>query len=104
MGENHNVPVILVGNKVDLLEYSSLDIVLPIMNQYSEIETCVECSAKTLKNVSELFYYAQKAVLHPSAPLYNSDERDVMYLNFFVLLFSELIFVLIIDLTFHHFS
>ena len=47
------------------------------MNQYSEIETCVECSAKTLKNVSELFYYAQKAVLHPSAPLYNSDERDV---------------------------
>lgn len=71
------MPVILVGNKVDLLEYSSLDIVLPIMNQYSEIETCVECSAKTLKNVSELFYYAQKAVLHPSAPLYNSDERDV---------------------------
>ena len=71
------MPVILVGNKVDLLEYSSLDIVLPIMNQYSEIETCVECSAKTLKNVSELFYYAQKAVLHPSGPLYNSDERDV---------------------------
>lgn len=76
------MPVILVGNKVDLLEYSSLDIVLPIMNQYSEIETCVECSAKTLKNVSELFYYAQKAVLHPSAPLYNSDERDVSSIGF----------------------
>ena len=43
------------------------------MNEYPEIETCVECSAKRLKNISELFYYAQKAVLHPTAPLYSPD-------------------------------
>lgn len=36
------VPLILVGNKSDLVEHSSMETVLPIMNQYSEIETCVE--------------------------------------------------------------
>lgn len=47
------------------------------MNEYPQIETCVECSAKTLKNISELFFYAQKAVLHPTAPLYIAEEKDV---------------------------
>lgn len=37
-----NIEIILVGNKSDLAEYSSLESVLPIMNQYNEIETCVE--------------------------------------------------------------
>lgn len=40
-----------------------------------EVETCVECSAKTPVNVSEVFYFAQKAVLHPTAPLYDSREH-----------------------------
>jgi Ras family protein T1 len=40
-----------------------------------EVETCVECSAKTPLNVSEVFYFAQKAVLHPTAPLYDSREH-----------------------------
>ncbi|XP_022247924.1 mitochondrial Rho GTPase 1-like isoform X4 [Limulus polyphemus] len=77
LGEDHNTPVVLVGNKTDLVEYSSLDMILPIMNQFEEVETCVECSARTLKNISELFYYAQKAVLHPTAPLYLPVERDL---------------------------
>uniref|UniRef100_A0A8C8EHL5 Mitochondrial Rho GTPase 1/3 EF hand associated type-1 domain-containing protein n=1 Tax=Oncorhynchus tshawytscha TaxID=74940 RepID=A0A8C8EHL5_ONCTS len=54
-----------------------LNIILPIMNQFSEIETCVECSAKNLKNISELFYYAQKAVLHPTAPLYDPEDKQL---------------------------
>ena len=36
-----------------------------------------QCSAKTLRNISEVFYYAQKAVLHPTAALYNPDEKEV---------------------------
>lgn len=48
------------------------------MNEFAEIETCIECSAKTLRNISELFYYAQKAVLHPTSPLYNSDKKEVI--------------------------
>nr|CAD7265353.1 unnamed protein product [Timema shepardi] len=53
-------PVILVGNKVDLVDFST-----------------IECSAKTLKNISEMFYYAQKAVLHPTLPLYVMEQQDV---------------------------
>nr|XP_033818923.1 mitochondrial Rho GTPase 2 isoform X1 [Geotrypetes seraphini] len=71
------IPIILVGNKSDLQSGSSMEAILPIMNQFSEIETCVECSAKNLKNISELFYYAQKAVLHPTAPLYDPEEKQL---------------------------
>lgn len=53
LSNNIRVPLILVGNKSDLVEHSSMETILPIMNQYSEIETCVEvkknaCSLKTL--------------------------------------------------------
>ncbi|XP_045072400.1 mitochondrial Rho GTPase 1-A isoform X1 [Coregonus clupeaformis] len=75
--KDSRVPVILVGNKSDLVEHSSMETILPIMNQYTEIETCVECSAKNLKNISELFYYAQKAVLHPTGPLYCPEEKQM---------------------------
>ncbi|XP_008312413.1 mitochondrial Rho GTPase 2 isoform X1 [Cynoglossus semilaevis] len=71
------IPIILVGNKSDLRCGSSMETILPIMNQFSEIETCVECSAKNLKNISELFYYAQKAVLHPTAPLYDPEDKQL---------------------------
>ncbi|XP_048349908.1 mitochondrial Rho GTPase 2 isoform X1 [Sphaerodactylus townsendi] len=71
------IPIILVGNKSDLQTGSSMETILPIMNQFSEIETCVECSAKNLKNISELFYYAQKAVLHPTAPLYDPEDKQL---------------------------
>ncbi|XP_076826615.1 mitochondrial Rho GTPase 2 isoform X2 [Brachyhypopomus gauderio] len=71
------IPIILVGNKSDLRSGSSMELILPIMNQFSEIETCVECSAKNLKNISELFYYAQKAVLHPTAPLYDPEDKQL---------------------------
>ncbi|UYV79795.1 RHOT2 [Cordylochernes scorpioides] len=77
LGESHRTPVVLIGNKADLVDYSSLDLVIPIMNEFTEIETCVECSAKTLQNISELFYYAQKAVLHPIAPLYLTESRSL---------------------------
>lgn len=40
-----------------------------------------QCSARSLRNISELFYYAQKAVLHPVVPLYSSDERDVSFVS-----------------------
>ncbi len=37
-----------------------------------EVETCVECSARLFLNVHEVFYFAQKAVLYPTAVLYDS--------------------------------
>ncbi|KAJ7212008.1 EF hand associated-domain-containing protein [Mycena pura] len=66
-----NVPVILVGNKIDLrggevANEALVEEIVPIMNEFKEVETCVECSAKIPLNVSEVFYFAQKAVLKPA--------------------------------------
>lgn len=77
-----NVPVILVGNKIDLrggvVTNAALeDELAPVMAEYKEVETCVECSARIPLNVSEVFYFAQKAVLHPTAPLYDSREHTL---------------------------
>lgn len=50
------VPLILVGNKSDLVEHSSMETILPIMNQYSEIETCVEVSHILKGNINTNIY------------------------------------------------
>lgn len=74
------LPIILVGNKIDVrgpdvVNDDLEDEILPLMSDFKEIETCVECSARTLINVAEAFYFAQKAVIHPTAPLYDSREH-----------------------------
>lgn len=74
---DQQIPVVLVGNKIDLVEYSTIEGVYSIMDAFPEVETCIECSARTLKNISEMFYYAQKAVLHPTSPIYSVENTDV---------------------------
>lgn len=39
---NNRCPVVLVGNKIDLIDYSTIDAVYPIMKEFSEIESCIE--------------------------------------------------------------
>lgn len=77
-----NVPVVLVGNKIDtrgsdISNPALEDQILPIMNDFKEVETCVECSARTNVNIKEVFYFAHKSLLHPTAPLYDSREQDL---------------------------
>lgn len=70
------VPVIVVGCKLDLRDdsQSSLEQVMaPLMQEFREIETCIECSALKQIQIAEVFYYAQKAVLHPTAPLFDQE-------------------------------
>ncbi|GMN48783.1 hypothetical protein TIFTF001_017951 [Ficus carica] len=73
------VPVIVVGCKLDLRdehETTAIEQVMtPIMQLFREIETCIECSAASLIQVPEVFYYAQKAVLHPTAPLFDQEKQ-----------------------------
>ncbi|PSS26530.1 Mitochondrial Rho GTPase [Actinidia chinensis var. chinensis] len=75
------VPVIVVGCKLDLRDEQnpmSLEQVMsPIMQQFREIETCIECSAFKQIQVPEVFYYAQKAVLHPTAPLFDQEAQTL---------------------------
>ncbi|KAG0586008.1 hypothetical protein KC19_2G056100 [Ceratodon purpureus] len=70
------VPIIVVGCKLDLRDESrsSLEQVMaPLMEEFREIETCIECSALKQIQIAEVFYYAQKAVLYPTAPLFDQE-------------------------------
>lgn len=75
------VPVIVVGCKLDLrdeLHQVSLEQVMsPIMQQFREIETCIECSASKHIQIPEVFYYAQKTVLHPTTPLFDQETQTL---------------------------
>jgi Ras family protein T1 len=53
-----------------------------------EVETCIECSAKTSLNVDEIFFFAQKAVLYPTAVLYDLNE-GVRIVSLFILLIKK---------------
>jgi Ras family protein T1 len=74
-------PVIVVGCKLDLRDegypMSLEQVMAPIMQQFREIETCIECSAANLVQVPEVFYYAQKAVLHPTSPLFDQENQTL---------------------------
>ncbi|CAH8632812.1 unnamed protein product [Schistosoma rodhaini] len=72
-----HIPIVIVGNKLDINHESKLNKMLPLMSEYCEVETCIECSAKTMLNLSETFWFAQKAVLYPTAPLYNAEKKEL---------------------------
>ncbi|KAA8545102.1 hypothetical protein F0562_019886 [Nyssa sinensis] len=75
------VPVIVVGCKLDLRDEQQQEnleqVMSPIMQQFREIETCIECSAFNHIQIPEVFYYAQKAVLHPTAPLFDQEAQTL---------------------------
>ncbi|CAL8465634.1 g5170 [Coccomyxa elongata] len=67
------VPLLLVGCKSDLRpqDQNMQQVVVPVLAKCKDIESCLDCSAKNLIFVSEVFYYAVKAVIHPVAPLFD---------------------------------
>ncbi|KAJ0253126.1 Mitochondrial Rho GTPase 1 [Hirschfeldia incana] len=73
------VPIIVAGCKLDLRDDNNPvvleELMAPMMNQFREIETCIECSALKQLQAQEVFYYAQKTVLHPTAPLFDQDTQ-----------------------------
>lgn len=78
--EGITVPIVLVGCKLDKRpdgsETSEAEIV-GLMNDFREIETCLECSAKKLIQVAEVVLYATKAVLHPTRPLFDTQTQQL---------------------------
>lgn len=74
-----NVPVVLCANKSDLQTNGATaqvveDEMLPVMNEFKEIDSCIRTSAREHHNINEVFFLCQKAVTHPIAPLYDSKE------------------------------
>lgn len=80
-----SAPIVLVGNKIDIRggvadpEASAKmeAFIKPIMDRFREVDVCIECSAKTVSNISEVFYFAQKAVLYPTGPVYNVESHSL---------------------------
>ena len=75
------VPVILVGNKVDLRSsHSSKDLdslLAPYFMEFKQVEMGIECSAKGYMNLIDIVYCAQRAVLFPISPLFDSIEQKL---------------------------
>ncbi|GKB53875.1 mitochondrial Rho GTPase 1-like protein [Tanacetum coccineum] len=76
-----NVPVIVAGCKLDLRDVhqavSMEQVMSPIVQEFPEIETCIECSAYKHMQIPEVFYYSQKVVLHPTAPLFDQEKQTL---------------------------
>ncbi|CAJ2647566.1 unnamed protein product [Trifolium pratense] len=75
------VPVIVVGCKVDLQDENqqvSLEQMMSqLMQQFCENEACIQCSAYSSIQVSDVFFLAQKATLYPTAPLVDKDSKTL---------------------------
>ncbi|KAI1387964.1 mitochondrial Rho GTPase [Hypoxylon trugodes] len=76
-----NVPVVLCANKSDLTDCTTPQVVedemLPVMNEFREIDSCIRASAREHHNVNETFFLCQKAVTHPIAPLFDYKEGNL---------------------------
>mmetsp|Transcript_47898 Transcript_47898/g.124347 ORF Transcript_47898/g.124347 Transcript_47898/m.124347 type:complete len:641 (-) Transcript_47898:37-1959(-) len=78
-----DTPILLVGNKVDMRSSSSTaqstlrELITPILEEYKKVEICIECSARQMLNISEVFYFAHKAILHPVHPLMNVEDNEL---------------------------
>ena len=77
-----NVPVVLCANKSDLSANISTEQIveeemLPLMEEFKEIDTCIRTSARVHHNINEVFFLCQKAVTDPIAPLFDSKESNL---------------------------
>ena len=50
---------------------SLMQIAKSIVLEFQQLEVCLECSAKQLRYVSDVFLHALKACLNPALPLFN---------------------------------
>lgn len=73
------VPIIVVVCKLDAVNETMVrdEKLSLLMQQFPEIETCTECSARNLFQVSKVFYYANAAVLYPTSPLFDKKEQTL---------------------------
>jgi mitochondrial Rho GTPase 1 len=56
-----NLPVVLVANKSDLVSEREAkrtlsEEMVPVMQEFKEVESCIRCSAKARFNVNEVLY------------------------------------------------
>lgn len=75
-----DIPIIIACCKADLLGANEdVDVIRArvekTVQDLGSVEVCLNCSSKTNRMVSDVFYYAVKAVLYPLQPLYERTAR-----------------------------
>ncbi|KAJ4460972.1 putative Mitochondrial Rho GTPase 1 [Paratrimastix pyriformis] len=79
-GRRYPIPLVIICNKGELRTPqmpSMEDQMVPILRDISEIETCLEVSVKEGHNIQEACMFAQKAVICPTAPLFDADHQQL---------------------------
>lgn len=78
---NEEIPVILVGNKVDMrpihFENDLESLITPLVMKYKQVEMGIECSAKAYLKLIDVIFCAQRAVLFPIAPLQDPITKEL---------------------------
>lgn len=76
---NDKVPVIFVGNKIDQRTSNADHELKNLLNnhfeQFKQVQMGIECSAKKYLNLVDVIASAQRTVLYPIAPLYDSIDK-----------------------------
>lgn len=78
---NENIPIILVGNKIDMrsinIENELERIITPLIMRFKQVEMGIECSAKAYLKLIDVVFCAQRAVLFPIAPLHDPITKEL---------------------------
>lgn len=82
---NQKVPVIIVGNKLDLIRTNNelsyftriSKILRPLMRDFPQVQMGIEVSARESKNILEMLYCAQSSVIFPLSPLICPASREL---------------------------
>ncbi|CDW77076.1 mitochondrial rho 1 [Stylonychia lemnae] len=79
---NDKIPIIFVGNKMDLrsshVDNNDLESTLsPYFMEFKQVEMGLECSAKGYMNLIDVIYCAQRAVQFPISPLFDSISKQL---------------------------
>jgi Ras family protein T1 len=78
---NDEIPVILVGNKVDMrpshFENDLESIITPLIMTFKQVEMGIECSAKSYLKLIDVVFCAQRAVLFPISPLQDPITKEL---------------------------
>ncbi len=83
-----SVPILVVGNKLDLVAARDAErdekhkgFVDALVKEYPQVEMGIECSAKEHRDLADLVYCAQRAVIYPIQPLFDHKSK-VLFLGF----------------------
>lgn len=72
-----HLPIVICGCRLDLAPDETTfgqqrKFLEELLKEFREVETAIECSARLMQFVQEVFHFALKAVCHPQHPLYDT--------------------------------